>query len=102
MSKLLKHAKKFFLSKTVIVIIIILIIVGVIIVKKSTNTGIAGIQTAVASVGNVVEQVSVTGTVSPISSADLAFEKGGVVEQINVAVGDQVKAGDAIASLDSS
>jgi HlyD family secretion protein len=102
MSKLLKHARKFFLSKTVIAIVIVLIIVGVVIARKNTNTGIAGIQTAVASVGNVVEQVSVTGTVSPINSADLAFEKGGVVETINVAVGDQVKAGDTIASLDSS
>jgi len=49
-----------------------------------------------------MEQVSVTGTVSPVNKADLAFEKSGAISKIYVKVGDTVKAGDSIALLDSA
>jgi len=55
-----------------------------------------------AAIGNVVERVSVTGAISPVSKADLAFKKSGVISRIPVKVGDQVKKGDIIAELDSS
>jgi len=55
-----------------------------------------------AAIGNVIEQVSVTGTVSPIDKADLAFKKSGVISRILVKVGDHVKSGDIIASLDDA
>ena len=55
-----------------------------------------------ASVGDVIETVSVTGAVSPFGKASLSFEKGGVVSKVYVKVGDAVKAGDPIASLDSA
>src|ERR1035437_500314 len=60
------------------------------------------IQSAKVSVGNVVETVSVTGHVLPVGKADLSFEKSGVVGAINVKVGDHVKKGTVLASLDSS
>ena len=55
-----------------------------------------------ASVGDVMERVSVTGTVSPMDKADLAFEKSGSISRIYLKVGDAVKAGDPIASLDNA
>ncbi len=58
--------------------------------------------TSPATMGRVVEQVSVTGTVSPVAKADLAFEKGGVISKIYVQVGQMVRQGDQIASLDSA
>ncbi len=102
MTTFFKHAKKFFRRKTVIAIVIVLVIIGFFVARAAGKSGISGIQSTAVAYGNVVEQVSVTGTVSPVSRADLAFEKGGVVSAINVAVGDQVKAGQAIASLDNA
>jgi HlyD family secretion protein len=52
--------------------------------------------------GNVVETVSVTGAISPLGKADLAFEKGGAVAAIYVKVGDPVTAGQALASLNAA
>lgn len=83
-----------------IIAILVLIIAGTVYAK--TRPKAPNFETSTATIGNVVEQVSVTGTVSPVSSANLAFEKGGVISKIYVSVGDTVKAGDPIASLDSA
>ncbi len=52
--------------------------------------------------GDVIEMVSATGKISPVEKADLAFEKSGKVISIKVKVGDRVKKGDILATLDSS
>lgn len=88
--------KKYLIPAAIVVIIIILI--GIF----TGRGGAATFQSATATIGNVVQTVSVTGTVSPIGKADLAFEKSGVISRIYVSVGQSVKAGDPIASLDSS
>jgi RND family efflux transporter MFP subunit len=82
------------------IIVIVLVIVFFILHSASGSTSI--IQTAPVTVGNVVEIVNVTGQVLPVDKADLSFEKSGTISAINVAVGDTVKAGDAIATLDSA
>ncbi|MDR3558037.1 MAG: efflux RND transporter periplasmic adaptor subunit [Candidatus Pacebacteria bacterium] len=88
-------------NKWVIIgIIVILIAAGIYYEKAKPKK--PNFQYATAAIGNVVEQVSVTGTVSPVENANLAFEKGGVITKIFVKVGDTVKAGDPVASLDSA
>ena len=57
-------------------------------------------ETAKVTKGSVTESVEVTGKVAPFGKADLGFEKGGVLTAINVKVGDPVKKGTVIASLD--
>lgn len=47
------------------------------------------------------ETVSLTGRVQPASSAELSFEKSGVVKNIYVTVGETVKQGDPIAKLNN-
>ncbi len=93
--------KKYLGKKYVISAIVVLVIIVVILIMTSRG-GAATFQSATASVGNVIETVSVTGTVSPLSSADLAFEKSGVISRIYVSVGQMVNAGDPIVSLDSA
>lgn len=44
--------------------------------------------------------IPVTGTLSPIQDADIGFKMGGRLAAVRVKVGDQVKAGQALASLD--
>ncbi len=60
------------------------------------------LQTAVARQGNLTITASGTGTLIASSEANLAFKSGGVLTKLNVAVGDQVKAGDMLAQLDDS
>jgi multidrug efflux pump subunit AcrA (membrane-fusion protein) len=55
-----------------------------------------------AEKGTIKEEVSVTGNVKPLENVDLAFERGGRVANINVAVGDKVYAGENLASVSSA
>ena len=95
-----KHLKRFFTRWYVIVAIIIL---AIILLYALTHRAAAPVyDSAKAEMGNVIEKVSVTGKISPLDKADLAFQNGGAVSKIYVKVGDTVKKGDAIASLDSA
>ncbi|MEK7646988.1 MAG: efflux RND transporter periplasmic adaptor subunit [Patescibacteria group bacterium] len=57
---------------------------------------------AVAKRGNVLQEVSVTGSVKPAQSVDLAFEQSGRVSAVKVAVGDRARAGDILSVLYSN
>jgi HlyD family secretion protein len=50
----------------------------------------------------LIQEVSITGSVKPASSVDLAFEKLGKVSRVFANVGDRVKAGSTIVSLNNS
>ena len=52
--------------------------------------------------GEIVEKISVTGTVQPASKIDLQFTGSGKITNIAVKVGDQVSAGQILISQDSS
>lgn len=56
----------------------------------------------VVKMGTVTQEVSTTGRVRPAESVDLAFEKSGRVLKINVKVGDIVKEGDKLITLENS
>ncbi len=95
-----KRFKNFLKNKYFIIAAVVVVLVLVYLFSR--GSGATGIESSPAVIGNVVEKVSITGDVTPIGKADLAFEKGGVVKSINFKVGDQVKRGDIIASLDSA
>ncbi len=91
---------KYIKNKYTIIISIIVLIVGAYIYfrsDKGQKFDFVAVQT-----GDIYERVSVTGKISPIEKADLAFEKSGKVISIKVKVGDRVKKGDLLAMLDSS
>ncbi len=92
--------KKFLKNKYFIGGVVILVIIIIYFVNKGGSS--STIETSVAVIGNVTEKVSVTGKISAIDKADLAFEKSGTVTSINVKVGDEVNRGDRIASLDNA
>lgn len=50
----------------------------------------------------LTEEVNITGKIKPSHSVDLAFEKSGRVERVDVKVGDLVRAGKALMVLDDS
>lgn len=51
---------------------------------------------------DLVQTVSVTGSVQGTSEIDLNFETSGIIAKINVAKGQEVKAGDQLAQLSSA
>lgn len=59
-------------------------------------------ETTTVARGSVIQEVSVTGRVVPISSADLSFERGGKIASVFAVVGDTVARGDILVRLDSS
>lgn len=52
--------------------------------------------------GSVSETVAATGTVAPAESEDLSFGAAGTIETVEVAEGDEVEAGDVLATLGSA
>jgi macrolide-specific efflux system membrane fusion protein len=57
---------------------------------------------AVVARADLVQEVSVTGTVKPAQEVDLAFERSGKVSEIYVKVGEPVATGEVLAVLDNS
>jgi multidrug efflux pump subunit AcrA (membrane-fusion protein) len=60
------------------------------------------VQYATVTRGTLSASVSATGNVVPVNTARLTFRTGGVVQSVNVKVGDAVKAGDVLAKLDTT
>lgn len=60
------------------------------------------IQTTVVRRGNLVLSASGTGSIIPENEIKLAFQNSGRISELLVAVGDEVKAGDVLAVMESS
>ena len=58
--------------------------------------------TAVAGTGDIAQSYLATGTVSRDNVVEAAFSGSGTVKKVHVAVGDEVAAGDVLASLDTA
>lgn len=84
--------------QAIIALIVLILIAYVGFFRNSSNT----IEIAQVVSGRLIEKVEVTGKVKALNRAELSFEKSGSVNQIYFKVGDEVKEGDVIASLDSS
>jgi multidrug efflux pump subunit AcrA (membrane-fusion protein) len=82
--------------------IVILLIVVALVWSLSGSKKTATTNFALAEIGTVKEEVSVTGNVKPLTDVDLAFERGGKVANINVEVGDKVYTGQILASISNA
>src|SRR3989344_4675814 len=61
----------------------------------------SSVDSAVVLRGTLTQEVSVTGTVTPVKSANLAFERGGKVKGIYADVGQRVASGAILAETDN-
>lgn len=52
--------------------------------------------------GEIIQEVSATGTTKPLENIVLGFEKSGVVKNVLVSAGDKIKSGQILAELDSA
>jgi membrane fusion protein, macrolide-specific efflux system len=90
-----------FTKRNIIIVIIILVLIGGFFYYRSRSTGEV-LQTEKVRRGSVSETVSVTGELVPKIFADLSFQTTGTMDTLSVKEGDAVRAGQAVASLDSS
>jgi len=67
-------------------------------------TGSSGVQyqTEPATIGTVAQTVTLSGTLEPVSQADLNFGTAGTVSTVSVSVGQKVSEGAVLATLDSA
>jgi len=63
-------------------------------------SGTSGYRTAQATLATVRQTISLSGTVDPVHQASVAFQAAGTVSALNVDLGQQVTAGENLASLD--
>ena len=68
----------------------------------SASSGPPSYRVAVAGTADIRKTMSVTGTVTPVSSATANFQVAGQVSGVKVKVGDHVSAGQVIATLDTT
>jgi HlyD family secretion protein len=109
-----KTRKSKFLSRTSSRIIVTMIILAILIggggyaylrltssrTTRATNGN--SLQTTKATTGDMVLFASGTGTVSPAAESSVGFNASGQVSEIDVKIGDQVKAGQVLAQLDNT
>lgn len=86
-----------------------LMVIGMILValiasacQAAPGTAQTQLQTATVTRGTLTSTVSAAGTLAAKSQVDVAFENSGRVKAVKVKVGDRVKAGQVLASLDTT
>jgi len=87
-------------SKIIIIVAVVVIGIGSFLYFNRTKTPLY--ETITVSPGTLTQEVSVTGSVTPVKSAALAFEKGGKIKGIYVDVGQRVVAGQILAETDNA
>lgn len=92
---------KIFRNKILVVIAVVAVIILAFIIYLFARSKAPNYEIFIVKRGTIIQEVSVTGEVKPTSSADLAFEKSGRISRINAQVGDKVRQGDIIVSLEN-
>lgn len=81
-------------------IVLAVVLISTIVFAQITST--TEPEVVVVEKRDVIQEVLVTGRVEPTDDAELAFERGGVVERIYARVGERVPRGGLIMSLNKS
>lgn len=89
-------------KKRTIWMIILLALIGGGVYYFTTKKTPSQYTTEIAKKMDVVQTVAVTGTINPENIVDLAFKASGIVKEMNVAIGDEVKKGQRLAKVDPS
>jgi multidrug efflux pump subunit AcrA (membrane-fusion protein) len=90
-----------FTKRNIIIAVVILVLIGGFFYYRSRSTGEVA-QTEKVRRGSVLETVSVTGELVPKIFANLSFQATGTIDTLLAKEGDEARAGQAVASLDSS
>lgn len=89
-------------KKWIIIIAVVLIVVGYFSFNSLFKSKTDGYITEKVSKGEVLQEVSETGSIKATDNINLSFKSSGRIESINVNVGDNVKPGDVLAKIEIS
>lgn len=90
----------FFKKKSVWITAVVVVVGGGLYLRGRANAG-PFYDASPAVAGSLVQTVEVTGETKPETRVDLSFKTSGKLKTVNVIVGQQVKAGDVLATLDA-
>jgi HlyD family secretion protein len=94
-----KKQKTWIAAGVAMVVIIALVLVIASVRAQSSGSSSAAYQTTTVQLGTLTSTVEGSGTVASTQSTSLAWQTGGQVDQVMAQIGDQVKAGDVLATL---
>ncbi len=92
----------FYKKKIYIVLTILVLLIAAWITYAVTREEVIEINSITATRADLVQEVSVTGSVEPAESVNLSFEITGKVNEIYAEVGDRVETGQKLISLGSA
>jgi HlyD family secretion protein len=82
-------------------LVVLLVVLVAALMPRGQDTAASALEVGQVRRGTLAATVNATGAVSPVREAQMAFTTGGALTQLNVAQGDQVKAGQVLATLDT-
>lgn len=97
----MKKIINFFLKRKILSIVILIVLVAGVYFYLASGKKAAATYFVVKR-GSVISEVSVTGTVKPAQSLDLAFNASGRIKRIYVNVGAKVSEGQTLSALDNA
>ncbi len=91
--------QKGWIAAGVAAVLIIALVLVIASIRSQNSSGTATYQTTTVQRGTLTSTVEGSGTVASTQSTSLAWQTSGQVDQMMVQIGDQVKAGDVLATL---
>ncbi len=93
------NIRQFFTKKKIIAGIVLLLVVGFFMFRGGNKTA-GDVQTDTVKKQGLKQTVLATGQVTSRTDLSLSFNSSGIVSRVNVKVGDKVKSGQILSSLD--
>ncbi len=84
------------------VLLVVIVVAAVAVAWLLTRPSGPAYRTAAVATGDAVATLSEVGTITPVQQSDLTFTVGGKVGTVDVTVGQQVAAGQTVATLDTT
>ncbi len=95
-----RRSRRVWSVNVALLLVIVAVVVGVVVALTSSSSAAPGLRTVPVGRGTVTETVSASGTVSSATSSTVDFPTGGTIASVRVALGDRVRAGQTLATLD--
>ncbi len=95
-----KNKKKKIIWGSLLSVVVLIVVIVIVVTKKSTTTVVT--ETVTISKGNIVNAITATGTIEPISSVEVGTQVSGTIANIYVDYNSEVKKGQLLAELDKT
>ena len=94
--------KRWLLLSVAAVLVVVAAVLAFLLTRPDGSDVVIDPERAEAVMGRLTTEVELSGSALPERNAELSFEAAGVVTSVVVEEGDEVRAGDALATLDDS